>query len=422
MSQVTTDTSAGAKGRFSALHYRDFRLIFFTGGISTIGNWMEIVLRNWLVYQISGGSPLILGLSNLVHWLPFLLLSPLAGVYVDRWGKKGVLMVAQSILTIVTMLLGVLTLMGIIQIWHILVLVLIHGISEAFDNPARQSLVSDLVAKGDVMNAISLNSAAFYGTRLIGPAAGGFLIAAAGTGIGFLINGLTFVPYIIALHFIHPLSTSNRVGKTWQDFKEGLSYVKSNPSALTILTTVGIISTFSVSYQALLPIFADDILLRGAKGLGFLSAATGLGAIIGSVFLAYNSHRIAREGRFICLMATAFGVSLLVFSFSKFFWLSLLCLVVAGASNVAFSSSGNAVLQTNTPDSLRGRVMGVFTMTSMGTNVFGSLILGELGATFGAPGGLAISSSIAITTAVMSYVLAPGLRQLRKPTAPGVPG
>ncbi len=373
---------------------------------------MEIIIRNWLVYRISGGSPMILGLSNLVHWLPFLILSPIAGVFVDRWEKRWLLVATQSTLTLVTTMLGVLTLMETIQIWHILVLTLIHGISEAIDSPARQSLVSDLVDKGAVMNAISLNSTAYYGTRLIGPAIGGFLITIAGIGLGFLINALTFVPYILALLFIRPTRSSRLEGKTWRNFIEGLSYVRNNPAALTILIVVGIISVFTISYQTLLPIFADDILRVGPKGLGLLSAATGLGSVIGSLLLAFYSHRITRQGRFICAMAACFGVSLLIFAFSKVFWVSLLCLVVTGASNTTFTSSGNAVLQTNVPANLRGRVMGVFAMTSQGTNVFGSLLIGGLGSAFGATGGLAISSAIAVLAAVMSFVLAPGLRRL----------
>ena len=408
----TTDATLGAKGRFEALKYRDFRLIFFTGGISTTGNWMEIIIRNWLVYRISGGSPMILGLSNLVHWLPFLILSPIAGVFVDRWEKKWLLLATQTTLTVVTTLLGILTLLDIIQIWHILLLTLIHGISEAVDSPARQSLVSDLVDKEAVMNAVSLNSTVYYGTRLIGPAIGGFLITIAGIGMGFLINALTFVPYVMALLLIKPASSSRLEGKTWGNFIEGLSYVRKNTAALTILIVVGIISVFTISYQTLLPIFADTILRVGPKGLGLLSAATGLGSVIGSLLLAFYSHRITRQGRFICAMATCFGISLLIFAFSQAFWLSLLCLVVTGASNTTFTASGNAVLQTSVPANLRGRVMGVYAMTSQGTNVFGSLLIGGLGSAFGATGGLAISSAIAILAAVLSFMLAPGFRRL----------
>ena len=410
--QGTTGASGEIKGRFAALKYRDYRLIFLTGGISTIGNWMEIVLRNWLVYQISNGSPMILGLSNFVHWLPFLILSPIAGVFVDRWEKRWLLVATQGTLTLVTTLLGVLTLLGTIQIWHIMVLTLIHGISEAVDSPARQSLVSDLVDKGAVMNAISLNSTVFYGTRLIGPAIGGFLITAAGTGIGFLINALTFVPYIVALLFIRPMVSSPLTGKTWGNFIEGLRYVGKNPAALTILIVVGVISVFTSSYQALLPIFADDILHAGPKGLGFLSAATGLGSVIGSLLLAFYSHRLTRQGLFICAMAACFGGSLLIFALSKVYWVSLLCMVVTGASNTTFTSSGSAVLLTNVPAQFRGRVMGVFTMTSQGTNVFGSVLIGGLGSAFGATGGLAISSAIAVLAAAMALILAPGFRRL----------
>lgn len=413
MSEGAAPATARTKGRFKALQYRDYRLTFYTGIINTTGNWMEGLIRNWLVYQISGGSPLMLGLANLVHWLPFLLLSPIAGVFSDRWEKRWLLVVTQSILTIVTTLLGILTFWGKIQFWQILLLTLIHGVSEATDSPARHSLVSDLVDKETVMNAISLNSFAFYGTRLIGPAIGGYLIAAAGTGIGFLINAVTFVPYIVALLFIRPSQSGRLEGRTWQSFKDGLGYVRKNHTALTILTVVGMISVFMVSYSTLMPIFANDILRVGPEGLGLLSTAVGLGAVIGSFLLAFYSQRVTRPGRFICLTATSFGVSLLIFSLSTRFWLSLICLVATGASSTTFSSSGNAVLQTNVPANLRGRVMGVFTMTSQGSNVFGNLLIGGLGSTFGAPGGLAISSSIAIAVAILAFALAPEFRRLQ---------
>ena len=408
--------AGGVKGRFEALKYRDYSLMFVTGGISNVGNWMEIVLRTWLVYEISGGSPWVLGLSNLVHWLPFLLLSPLAGVFADRWEKRWLLVVTQSILTLVTTMLGVLSLLGIVKIWHILLLTFIHGLSEATDNPARTSLVSDLVDKGTLMNAVSLNATAFYGTRLIGPAIGGFLIAAAGTGLGFIINALTFVPYIVALFFIRPAPSVRPQSNPWENFKEGLGYVSQNRAALTILIVVGIISVFMVSYQSLLPIFADDILRAGPEGLGMLSAATGLGAVMGSLLLAFYSHRVVRQGRFICLMGAVFGLALLVFAFSKVYWFSLLCLVVAGAGNPTFASSGNAVLLTDVPAHLRGRIMGVFTMISQGSNVFGSLMIGGLGSAFGAAGGLAISSAVAVIAAAVSFALLPGTGKLGKPS------
>ncbi len=413
MSEGATSATVDRKRRFEALRYRDYRLIFITGIINTTGNWMEGIIRNWLVYQITGGSPIMLGLANLVHWLPFLLLSPIAGVFSDRWQKKWLLVATQSILTIVTILLGILTLWGNIQFWHILLLTLIHGMSEATDSPTRQSLVSDLVDKGTVMNAISLNSAAFFGTRLIGPAFGGFLIATAGIGVGFLINALTFIPYIVALMFINPSHSSRLEGKTWGNFKDGLSYVRKNDIALTILVIVGLTSVFMVSYQTLMPIFANDILHVGPQGLGFLGAATGMGGAIGALLLAFYSHRVTRPGRFICLTATCFGFSLLVFAFSTVYWFSLLCLLVAGASSTCFSSSSNAILQTSAPANLRGRVMGVFASISQGTNVFGNLLIGGLGSAFGASGGLATSSALAVMVAVLSFVLAPGFRRLK---------
>ncbi|MBC7347812.1 MAG: MFS transporter [Clostridia bacterium] len=217
------------RGRFAALGYRDFRLVFLTAALSNTGNWMEIVLRNWLVYEISG-SAFALGLCNLAHWLPFLILSPLAGAYVDRWDKRWVILSAQVTLTLVTLTLGLLTITGRIGIWQVVVLVLIHGVAESFDNPARQSLVSDLVGRKVVINAVSLNSAMYYGTRLVGPAIGGLLIAVSGTGIGFIINAATFLPYIFVLPFIHPRSASQgRVEqKAWKALLEGLAACVNN--------------------------------------------------------------------------------------------------------------------------------------------------------------------------------------------------
>lgn len=401
------------RGRFAALGYRDFRLVFLTAALSNTGNWMEIVLRNWLVYEISG-SAFALGLCNLAHWLPFLILSPLAGAYVDRWDKRWVILCAQVTLTLVTLTLGLLTITGRIGLWQVVVLVLIHGVAESFDNPARQSLVSDLVGRKVVMNAVSLNSAMYYGTRLVGPAIGGLLIAASGTGIGFIINAATFLPYIFVLPFIHPRSASQgRVEqKAWKALLEGLDYIRADRAVLAILVTVGLISTFSVSYQTLMPIFAEEILRVGPQGLGLLSSAAGLGALVGALFLACYSMRLRRQGLFVCGAASLFGFSLLMFSFSRIYGFSLCCLVLAGASNVAFSSTTNAILQTSSPDDLRGRVMGAFTMTSLGTNVFGSLIMGSLGEVLGAPHGLAVAALIAVFMAAAAYAFVPEMRRL----------
>ncbi len=409
----TSTVSKTIAARFQALQSRDFRLVFFTGAISNTGNWMEIVLRNWLVYQISG-SAFILGLSNFVHWLPFLVLSPITGVYVDRWDKRWVLFWAQGTLTVVTILLGVLTISDHIAVWHVMVLVLIHGISETFDSPARQAIVSELVGKEAVLNAVSLNSAIFNGTRFIGPAIGGALIVASGVGLGFIINGLTFIPYMVALLFVRKTFDLNRVKRAnaWGDLLEGLRYIKKERTALTILLTVAVISVFSVSFVTLLPVFAKDILKVGPQGLGFLSGANGLGALISSLAIAYWANSLRRNGVFICVMAGIYGLSLLIFSFSLSYALSLFCMLMVGASNVAFSTSSNAVLQTQCPQNLRGRIMGIYTMTSLGTNVFGSLIMGSLGQALGAPLGLGISAFMAIAMAIAAFAISPSLRKL----------
>ncbi|MDT3700969.1 MAG: MFS transporter [Thermincola sp.] len=399
--------------RFKALQSRDFRLVFFTGSISNIGNWMEIVLRNWLVYEISG-SAFILGLSNVVHWLPFLVLSPITGVYVDRWDKRWVIFYAQLALTLVTIMLGVLSLAGVIAIWHVMVLVLIHGIAETFDSPARQTLVSELVDKDTVLNAVSLNSGVFHGTRFIGPAIGGLLITTSGVGLGFVINGLTFIPYMIALLFLRTSFNKSMAKRanTWSDLLEGLRYLKQEKTALAVLVTIGLVSVFSFSYQTLLPVFAADILKVGPDGLGFLNGAVGFGAVLSAVSLAFWSSRLKRAGLFICLMAGIYGISLLVFSASLSYELSMFCLLVAGASNVAFNSSCNALLQTQSPPNLRGRVMGVYTMTSLGTNVFGSFIIGALGQAMGAQAGLGLSAAVTVALAIAAFMVSASLRNL----------
>lgn len=401
--------------RFDALSYRDYRLVFFASTISVTGNWMEIVLRNWLVYQISG-SAFILGLSNLVHWLPFLVLSPLAGVFVDRWDKRLIMILAQIVLTLVTFLLGLLTIIGKIEVWHVILLVLIHGIAEAFDNPARQSLISDLVKRETVMNAVSLSSAVYFTARLLGPAIGGLLISTSGIGAGFIINAATFIPYILVLPFIHTAPTAQGIKqkKVWQSFKEGLEYIFTNKATLAVLVLVGLTSIFSISYMTLLPIFAEEVLFIGPQGLGFLNSAIGLGGILGALFLAYYSVQIRQKGLFICLAAASFGLFLLLFSFSRLYWFSLLCLTLAGSSNVVFNSGSNATLQTGCPSELRGRIMGVFTMTSLGTNVLGSLIVGSLGELLGAPLGLAISAFMSILVVTGVYFFIPSIHILNK--------
>jgi MFS family permease len=393
--EVAPKTIARLKLIFRALHYRNFRLFFMGQSISLIGTWMQRIALGWLVYQLTH-SAFLLGLVSFSAQIPTLIVAPVAGVLADRWDRYRLLVVTQTLAMLQAFVLAFLVLTGLIHIWHIVVLSIILGIINAFDMPIRQAFMVQMVDdKKDLGNAIALNSSMVNGARLLGPSTAGLLIAAVGTGICFLINALTYIAVIVSLLMMKIAKTDGKPARTrgWHELKEGLRYVSGFEPIWAVLLMLAVMSAMGMPYAMLMPVFAKDILHGGPDTLGFLMGASGVGALTGALYLAAKKS-VLGLGRLIPIASATFGVTLIIFSFSHYLWLSLILLVFSGVGMMVQLASSNTLLQTMVEDDKRGRVMSLYSMAFVGMMPVGSLIGGTVANHIGAPwtvfgGGLA---------------------------------
>ncbi|MDA8156914.1 MAG: MFS transporter [Actinomycetota bacterium] len=371
---------------FRSLRHRNYRLFFVGQGISLIGTWMQQIAMSWLVYQLSK-SALLLGVVGFAGQIPTFLLSPFAGVMADRWNKRRVLVITQTLSMLQAFALAALVLMKAILVWHIIALGILLGCVNAFDITTRQAFVPEMLEKKeDLGNAIALNSSLFNAARLIGPAIAGILIAIVGEGMCFLVNGISYIAVIIALLMMKLERAPRRAASESfrNEITQGFSYVYNSVAMKSILLLLALVSFVGVPYAVLMPIFAGSILHGGAHTLGFLMTASGLGALGGTIFLASRKGAM-RLGMTTPVSGMVFGAGLMVFAYSRFLWLSLLLMAVTGFGIIVQMASSNMVLQYIVDDGKRGRVMSFFAMAFMGTAPFGSLLAGALAGRIGAP-------------------------------------
>ena len=384
-----------ANGRFAALYSRDFRLFFIGQVISFSGTWMQSTAQGWLVYSMTK-SPFYLGIVSAMSSLPVLMLSLVGGVFADRFEKRGVLIATQALLIIPALLIGLLTNLGIIRVWHVMVLVAVAGTINAFDLPARQSFLIEMVERGSLLNAVALNSAAFNAGRIIGPFLAGMTIAYVGLPACFYLNALSFLPVVGALYVMRARS-SVRAGRVdlKGEFMEGLRFVVSEPDIRGIMLIVVAFSLLGIPFITLLPIYAGEILRVGPKGLGFLAASAGLGAFLSAVGLAFKGD-VKNKRRLMAVSSISFPIGLIVFSRSEVFSLSLAMLFVCGLSLVTYLALANSTIQIKSPDELRGRVMSVYTMLFLGLAPIGNSVVGLAAQTFGTENTLMGSSVLCL--------------------------
>ncbi len=367
---------------FRALRHHDFRLYAAGMAVSLAGTWMQNMAQAWLVYRLTR-SEWMLGLTWFCASLPVLILSPIAGALADRLPRRRIVMATQVAGMVQAAILAALTLSGRIEIWHILALALLLGVSTAFDIPSRQSMFIHLVGRDDLLNAISLNSATFNMARIIGPSLGGFIVARWGEGPCFLLNSVSYVAVIIALAFMR-VREQPRVEpeSPAESLKAGIDFVRRTPEAFALLALCGLISIAASPGSTLAPVFAEGIFEKGAQGLGLLSAGMGAGAILGTLSLA---RRRGARGlpRVILGSTTTLAVALGIYGASPSFWLCLAMMPVIGMSVMRHSASANTTLQMSIPDSYRGRVMGLYSMMVIGMTPIGSLLSGALAEAIG---------------------------------------
>ncbi len=412
--QLTGSSSGpfGWKLLLRALKYKNYRLFFGGQSVSLIGMWMQSIALSWLVYRLSN-SAILLGVIGFVSQIPSFILSPLAGVYADRWNRRYMLICTQALLMLQSLTLAALVLGGVVAVWHLIALALFSGIVNAFDAPARQSFVIDMIEqKEDLGNAIALNSAIFNGSRLIGPSLAGIIIAATGEGICFLINGLTYLAIIAALMAMHINPKEHLVQNTpvLQELKDGFSYVYNHIPIRSLLILVAIVSLVGMPYIVLMPIFAKEILRGGPSTLGFLMASSGVGALTGAIFLA-SRRDFKGTGRLIPVAAIIFGTGLIAFSFSRVFIYSCALMLMTGFGLMVQMALSNTSLQTIVDDDKRGRVMSFYTMAFMGMAPFGSLLAGSLAHRIGAPETLLLGGLACVAGALVCARNIPAFRK-----------
>ncbi len=371
---------------FRALRYRNYRLFFIGQGISLIGTWMQQVAISWLVYSLTN-SALLLGVVAFSGLISTFLLTPFAGVLVDRLDRHRILVVTQTLAMLQALALAAVVLTGVAAVWNLILLSIMLGLINAFDMPTRQSFVLDMVTnREDLGNAIALNSSLFNAARLIGPSVAGVLVATVGEGLCFLINGISFIAVIACLLAMKIAPTPPR-GKN-EDFfrgmKDGAAYAFGFPPVKYIILLLTFASLVAMPYPVLMPVFAREVLQGGANTLGFLMAGAGVGALAGAIYLASRKNVFGLD-KIIVVSACSFGVGLICFSLSRTMLLSMIFMAITGFGMVVQLAASNTILQTIADDDKRGRVMSFFVMSFMGLAPFGTLLFGALADSIGAP-------------------------------------
>jgi len=382
--------------------------------ISQTGTWMQSLGQQWLVLQLTN-SPFWLGVVGFCSSIPILFFSMLGGVVADRFPKRRLILITQTAAMIQALVLAVLTSTGLVQTWHVMAAALCLGLINAFDRPARQSFIVELVGKEDLANAVALNAAIFNGARIFGPSLAGILIAIPqiGPAGAFYLNALSFVAVIAGLLMIDakPAALAARGQSVWSNLAEGLAYARANSIISSLMLTATVTSIFGMSYTTMLPIFARDILKVGAQGQGVMMACVGFGALVGS-FVVASLAGARRNGQMWTFGNLLFPPMLLLVAWSRSFPLTLVCLVILGFGLIMQNSLTQTLLQTTVPDHLRGRVLGLYIVTFSGMTPFGSLQAGSVASYFGAPVALAIGGVLCLGRAVWLLLRSPAIRRL----------
>jgi MFS family permease len=408
--------NSGAAHAWRALRHRNFRLFFGGQSISLIGTWMTRIATSWLVYRLTG-SALLLGTVGFAGQIPTFLISPFAGVWVDRLDRRQVLVWTQALSMVQSLALAGLTLSHHITISWILALSVMQGIVNAFDMPGRQSFMVQMVEdRRDLSNAIAINSSMVNMARLVGPSLAGMLIAVSSEGWCFLIDGISYIAVIVSLLMMHvnAAPVRRKTSSMFADMKVGWTYVSEFLPVRTILLLFAVVSLMGMPFVVLMPIFAAVVLKGGPHTLGFLMGAMGVGALISALALAARKS-VLGLARMIPLAATVFGIGLIGFGLSRVFWLSMIMVLIAGMGMMQGMAGSNTIIQTLVPEDKRGRVMSYYTMAFVGMAPFGSLLAGSLAHAIGAPWTVIANGSAVLLGAAWFWTQLPAVRREIRP-------
>jgi MFS family permease len=402
---------------FRALKHRNFKLFIEGQSLSLIGTWIQQIALTWLVYQMTK-SAFMLGVVNFAGQIPFFIISPFGGILADRWNKHKLLIITQSLALVQALILSILVFTGTEQIWQIIILSLVLGIINAMDMPIRQSFVPEMIDnhKEDIGNAIALNSSMVNTARLVGPSVAGLLIATLGEGWCFLINSISFFAVVISLLRMKTTYVPKEIKKhnITNELKEGIKYTFGFPPLRYLIILLGIVGLISTAITILTPVYAKIYLNGSADTYGFLMGAYGLGALFSAVYLL-SKKSVLGLGKIIATAVIIYGVSMLLFSFSRVFIISLIFMLFAGAGFLLEIASTNTLLQTISEENKRGRVMSFYAMSFRGMSPFGGIIAGSLGDLIGAQETLIIGGITCIASAFYFIKKLPSIRPLVRP-------
>lgn len=389
---------------FGALRHRSFRLFYGGMVVSLMGMWMHRVAQSWLVLELTD-SPFYVGLVDALSYLPTLLFSLYAGALADRVSKRRIVMATQTGSMVLALALAAFVFAGSVTIWHIIVVAAGLGIAMAFDIPARQSFIVEMVGKEDLTNAIALNSSAFNGTRVVGPAIAGALIAGVGLGVCFLLNGVSYLPLIIVLAVMRlpEHRPAAQRASAWSTIRDGFRYVVSDARIRVLIVNIGALSVFGLPVLVLLPVVARDVMGLGAVEFGWMMSAVGVGALVGALVLATVGHRLPR-GRVLAWSSLAFSALVILFAVSRTLPITLVLLALIGLSFITTTALSNTLLQTIAPDELRGRVISFYAFAFVGFAPFGALLAGAVAERWGPTPALVAGGSVSVVAVLLGVL------------------
>lgn len=417
MTITSTINTSGIRNLLRALRSRNYRLFVAGQSVSLVGTWMQQVAMSWLVYRLTG-SAFLLGVVGFTSQIPTFLLAPVAGVLADRWNRRRLLMVTQTLAMFQAAFLAAAVLSGVVQVWHIVVLSLLLGVVNAFDIPIRQSFIVEMVSdREDLGNAIALNSSMVNGARLIGPTIAGLLVASVGEGVCFVLNSASYLAVLVALAAMRlaPAPQQQKQRRhVFHELREGFNYAFGFGPIRSILLLIALVSLTGMPYAVLVPVFAKEVLHGGVHTFGFLMTAAGCGAFIGTVYLA-SRKSVLGLGRLIVLAAVLFAAGIAAFALSGTIIFSLASLVVVGFGAITMIASCNTILQTIVEEDKRGRVMSFFAVSFMGMAPFGSLGAGTMSGIIGPRETLLLGAACCLVGATIFARQLPRIRESVRP-------
>lgn len=391
-----------------AFRHRNYRLFFAGQLISLVGTWMQQVAQAWLVLQLTH-DPLWLGLVSVAQFGPVIIFGLFGGVIADQLPKRKTLLVTQTVAMILAFILFGLTATGVIEVWHVMILAVLLGTNNAIDMPTRQSFAVEMVGRDDMTNAVGLNSAQFNASRILGPAVAGLLIGAFDISIAFLLNGISYLAVIAAylamreseLRPVEPMARPTSVRGVFENLSEGVRYVRGTPLVLLAVVVVGLVATFGMNFQVLIPPLADNVLNVGPSGYGFLMAASGVGSTIAALWVAF-SRKVGPTP--IVVGAIALGLGSIPLAASSSFGIALVAMFIVGAGGIGMAVAANTTIQMSVPDQLRGRVMSVYTTVFAGSVPAGGLLMGAIASIWGVPLALLVGGVLSLAVGVGAWV------------------